>query len=111
MIQQNVDQTRYLAAVVEASPDLELMAPAPLNIVCFRFRAPHRDDASLNKLNQELVLRLHERGIALCSYVTIGDKYGLRVGIFNHRSRRDDFDVFVGEVIGLGKSLLDEGFA
>ena len=111
LIQQNVDQARYLAALVEASPDLELMAPVPLNIVCFRFCAPHRDDASLNKLNQELVLRLHEGGIALCSYVTIGDKYGLRVGIFNHRSRRDDFDVFVGEVIGLGKSLLDEGFA
>jgi hypothetical protein len=43
--------------------------------------------------------------------VTIGDKYGLRVGIFNHRSRRDDFDAFVKEVVGLGKSLLDEEFA
>ena len=110
LIQQNVDQARYLAELVEASPDLELMAPVPLNVVCFRFHAPDRDDASLNKLNEELVLRLHEGGLALCSSVTIGDKYGLRVGIFNHRSRRDDFDVFVREVIELGSNLLDEGF-
>ena len=110
LIQQNVDQARHLAELVDASPDLELMAPVPLNIVCFRFYAAHLDDASLNKLNEELVLRLHEGGIALCSSVTIGDKYGLRVGILNHRSRRDDFDVFVREVVELGSNLLDEGF-
>lgn len=111
LIQQNVDQARYLAQLVDASADLELMAPVPLNIVCFRFYAPHLDNASLNKLNEEVVLRLHEGGNALCSYVTIGDTYGLRAGIFNHRSRRDDFDAFVREVVGLGRNLLDEGFA
>ncbi len=110
LIQQNVDQARYLAELVDASPELELMAPVPLNIVCFRYRASHLDDASLNELNEELLLRLHEGGNALCSYVTVGDKYGLRVGIFNHRSRRDDFDAFVREVVRLGRNLLSEGF-
>jgi aromatic-L-amino-acid decarboxylase len=109
LIQQNVDQARYLARLIDASPELELMAPVPLNIVCLRYRAPDLDDTLLNKLNEELLLRLQEGGNALCSHVTIGDKYGLRVGIFNHRSRREDFDAFLREVVELGRKLLDEG--
>ncbi len=37
MIEQNVEQAAYLAGLIEQQPDLELMAPVPLNIVCFRF--------------------------------------------------------------------------
>jgi aromatic-L-amino-acid decarboxylase len=109
LIQQNVDQARYLVELVDASPELELMAPVPLSIVCFRYRASHLDDASLNKLNEELLMRLHEGGNTLCSHVTIGDKYGLRVGIFNHRTRREDLEIFVKEVTGLGNDLVEEG--
>ncbi len=38
LIRQNVEQAAYLAALVEASPRLELLAPVALNIVCFRYR-------------------------------------------------------------------------
>jgi aromatic-L-amino-acid decarboxylase len=39
------------------------------------------------------------------SGTTIADKYVLRVGHTNHRSRREDFDVLVGEVIRIGQEL------
>jgi aromatic-L-amino-acid decarboxylase len=107
LIQQNVEQARYLADLVDASPELESLAPVPLNIVCFRFHADHLDDESLNRLNEELLLQLHESGVAVPSYTTLGGKYALRVAITNHRSRREDFDVFVGEVTRLGRNLLD----
>jgi aromatic-L-amino-acid decarboxylase len=110
LIQQNVDQARYLADLIDASPELERLAPVPLNVVCFRFYAPHLDDVSLNQLNQELLLQLHEDGVVLPSYTNIGDKYVLRVGIMNHRSRREDFDLLVTEVTRLGKNLLSKGF-
>ena len=106
MIQQNVDQAHYLAKLVDRSPALERLAPVPLNIVCFRFKADDLDDASLNRLNQELLIELHERGIAVPSYTTLGGKYALRVAITNHRSRREDFDVLVREVTRLGEGLL-----
>jgi len=110
LIKQNVDQARYLAELVDDSPDLERLAPVPLNIVCFRFKADRLDDASLNQLNQELLIQLHERGIAVPSYTTLGGKYALRVAITNHRSRRDDFDVLIREVIRLGEGLLGKNF-
>ena len=42
LIAQNVAQARYLAELVEATPDLELLAPVDLNIVCFRFNPGDR---------------------------------------------------------------------
>jgi glutamate/tyrosine decarboxylase-like PLP-dependent enzyme len=109
LIQQNVDQARYLADLVAAAPELELMAPVPLNIVCFRFKAAGLDDEALNRFNQELLIRLHESGVAAPSYTTLERCcYALRAAITNHRSRREDFDLLVETVVRLGRELLQE---
>jgi len=110
LIQQNVDQARYLANLVESSPELEMLAPVPLNTVCFRFRAEQLDEPSMNRLNEELMIRLQEEGKVLISYTTLNGAYALRAGITNHRSRREDFDLLIQEVTRVGKQLLDEGF-
>lgn len=106
LIQQNVDQAKYLASLVDTAPDMQLLAPVPLNIVCFRFVADGWDDAAQNELNEELLIQVHESGIAVPSYTTIGGRYALRVAITNHRSRHEDFDIFVREVRRLGQSLM-----
>ena len=49
LIEQNVAQTRHLVARVEAEPELELLAPAPLNVACFRF-APAGIQAMSNRV-------------------------------------------------------------
>jgi aromatic-L-amino-acid decarboxylase len=106
LIQQNIDQARYLASQVEDMSELQLLAPVPLNIVCFRFVADDLDDEFLNDLNKELLIDLHESGVAAPSYTVIDGKYALRVAITNHRSKREDFEVLVREVIRLGRKLL-----
>ncbi|UCG11792.1 MAG: aminotransferase class V-fold PLP-dependent enzyme [Deltaproteobacteria bacterium] len=106
LIQQNVDQARYLARLIEASSELQLLAPAPLNIVCFRFAHDSLGEEALNELNKELLMQLHESGVAAPSYTTIDGKYALRVAITNHRSRREDFNILVKEVIDLGEKLV-----
>jgi aromatic-L-amino-acid/L-tryptophan decarboxylase len=110
LIQQNVKQAQYLARLVEAAPELELLAPVPLNIVCFRYRAAGYPAEALNSLNQELLIRLHESGIAAPSYTTLDGCYALRAAIVNHRSRREDFEILVAAVIRLGKDLEAAGF-
>ncbi|MCC7352807.1 MAG: amino acid decarboxylase [Anaerolineae bacterium] len=109
LIRQNVEQARYLAGLVDAAPTLERLAPVPLNIVCFRYKADHLDEAALNRLNQEILVQLHESGIAVPSYTTLNGKYALRVAITNHRSRREDFDLLVREVMRLGSAILIAG--
>jgi aromatic-L-amino-acid/L-tryptophan decarboxylase len=110
LVHQNVQQAQYLAGLVDAAPYLERLAPVPLNIVCFRYLADHYDEPGLNRLNQELLIRLHESGIAAPSYATIHGKYGLRAAITNHRSRREDFDFLIETVKRLGQELVREGF-
>jgi len=109
LIRQNVDQAGYLAGLVDAAPDLERLAPAPLNIVCFRYNPGGLDDAELNALNQEILFELHERGLAVPTYTTLGGKYALRVANTNHRSRREDFDLLVESVRRLGPELRATG--
>jgi aromatic-L-amino-acid/L-tryptophan decarboxylase len=110
LITQNVNQARYLASLVDEAGELERLAPVPLNIVCFRYRAAGYDEAALNRLNQELLIRLHESGMAAPTYTTLDGKYALRAAITNHRSRREDFEILVREVIRLGQELVQERF-
>jgi aromatic-L-amino-acid/L-tryptophan decarboxylase len=105
LVRQNVEQARYLAGIVRSTPELDLLAPVPLNIVCFRYRGTLADAAAIDALNKELLLRLHEGGVAAPSYTQIEGKYALRVCITNHRSRREDFDILVREVLRLGRIL------
>ena len=105
LVRQNIDQARYLTELIREAPDLELLAPVPLNVVCFRYVTPRRDDAALDALNQELLIQLHEQGIAVPSNLTLGRRFALRVAITNQRSRREDFDLLVREVRRIGEAL------
>ncbi|MFX0185713.1 MAG: pyridoxal phosphate-dependent decarboxylase family protein, partial [Candidatus Hodarchaeota archaeon] len=106
LIRQNVEQAQYLEKLIQLSTELEILAPVSLNIVCFRFVTDRLDNSSLNNLNKEILMRLHENGIAAPSYTMIDDKYSLRVAITNHRSRREDFDVLIKAVLEIGRELL-----
>jgi aromatic-L-amino-acid decarboxylase len=108
MVEQNIAQAQYLVRLIEQTSELELLAPARLNIVCFRYQAAGLDGAELNRLNQVLLVRLHESGIAAPSYTTLKGIYALRVANTNQRSRREDFDLLVETVIRLGHELEKE---
>jgi glutamate/tyrosine decarboxylase-like PLP-dependent enzyme len=103
LIKQNVDQAAYLAERVAEQPSLELMAPVPLNVVCFRYRGEGLTDLRSDAINARVLVRLHESGVAVPSYTVLRGRYAIRVAITNHRSRRADFDLFVSEVARLGR--------
>jgi aromatic-L-amino-acid decarboxylase len=108
MIQQNIDQARYLGELVKASPELELSAPVTLNVVCFRYVAPEMDNVELDELNKRIIIELQEQGVAVLSGTVINDRHVLRAANVNHRSRREDFEVLVREVVRIGKELTAE---
>jgi glutamate/tyrosine decarboxylase-like PLP-dependent enzyme len=111
LVEQNVAQARHLCARIAAEPRLELLAPAPLNVVCFRFVAPGLDTAALDWVNQEILIRVQERGIAVPSSTVLGGRFALRVAITNHRSRREDFDLLVDAVLEAGAELTENARA
>jgi glutamate/tyrosine decarboxylase-like PLP-dependent enzyme len=106
-----VAQAQYLVERIRSQRELELLAPAPLNVVCFRFHAPQSSESRLNAINKELLLRLQESGIAVPSSTILDGKFAIRVAITNHRSRRADFDVFLAAVLELGSAIASEPLA
>jgi len=105
LIHQNVRQAHYLAGLVTKHPLLELLAPVPLNVVCFRVKLPGKTDAELNALNQEILLRLQESGVAVPSHTILEGRFAIRVAVTNHRSRREDFELLIRSVVEIASGL------
>jgi glutamate/tyrosine decarboxylase-like PLP-dependent enzyme len=87
----------YLEARVLAEPRLELLAPVNLNIVCFRYRC---DDA--NEVNREIVMDIHESGIAAPSTTVLDGRLAIRAAIVNHRTDVRDIDALITAVLEFG---------
>ena len=104
LIQQNIDQANYLAERVKNTPELELVVPVFLNIVCFRYIADGLSEEKLKDLNNQILWQLWSSGL-IPSDTTLNGKYTLRVCITNHRSKREDFDCLVNEMVKIGNSL------
>jgi aromatic-L-amino-acid decarboxylase len=88
---------QYLEQRIRAEPSLELLAPAQLNIVGFRYRATDSD-----RVNAEIVAELHECGIAAPSMTTIDGRLAIRAALFNHRTQVSDLDALIDAVLRLG---------
>ncbi|OGO29819.1 MAG: hypothetical protein A2Z16_13035 [Chloroflexi bacterium RBG_16_54_18] len=106
LIQQNIDQAGYLASLIQAQAELELSAPVELNVVCFRFLNPRLGEPGLDQLNKHIEVELQESGIAVTSGTRINGRYVLHLAHCNHRTRREDFEILVAEVIRLGREYL-----
>ncbi|RUU52284.1 pyridoxal-dependent decarboxylase, partial [Mesorhizobium sp. M2C.T.Ca.TU.002.02.1.1] len=105
LIDQNIAQARYLAGRIEAEPELELTAPTSINIVCFRHRGRGLSGEPLKAFNTEIMMRLQEEGIAAISDTTVHGQHCLRAAITNHRTRRDDLDLLVREMLRLAREI------
>jgi len=100
-IEHNCALARALQVRVEAEPELELLAPAQLSIVCFRYRThPGEADA----VNRAIVADLHEAGAVAPSLTTIGGKAAIRAALFNHRTETRDIEALIEGVLACGRA-------
>jgi aromatic-L-amino-acid decarboxylase len=75
-----------LAQWVEEELDFELLAPAPLSVVCLRAHPPGLDDpGTLDTLNQRIVERINSAGRYFLSHTRLRDAYAIRVAFGNLR--------------------------
>ena len=73
-IRHHVEIAREFVQWIEEDPDFELMAPAPLSLVCFRHTAG-------NDFNQQLMERLNATGTLFLTHTKLGDAVTLRLAI------------------------------
>jgi aromatic-L-amino-acid/L-tryptophan decarboxylase len=98
-IEQNIEDSQYLSAEIDAHPDLELLAPTAMNVVCFRIKPAGLTEAELDDLNARVLVRIQESGIAVPSNARIHGRFAIRVAHTNHRTIRSDFDLLIASVL------------
>ncbi|HSR54004.1 MAG TPA: pyridoxal-dependent decarboxylase [Acidobacteriota bacterium] len=108
IIRRNVEQAAYLGELVERHPQLELLAPVALNVVCFRFAPQGVPQRELDSLNEAIMVGLQEEGIAVLSSTLIGGRFSLRMANVNHRSMRADFELLVKEIARIGREQMEK---
>lgn len=108
LIQQNLDQAKYLADRVVKDEEMELIAPVASNVVCFRYNPGGLTEAKLNELNKTIIGEIYKIRFWMISDTTIKGRFTLRAAITNHRSKREDFDYIYNLVKTLGHSALSD---
>jgi glutamate/tyrosine decarboxylase-like PLP-dependent enzyme len=96
------DLAAELATNVEEHPRLELAAPAPTNIVCFRYV---RDGIDLEQANRTIQAEVAEAGSVFHTGATLEGRFCQRAAICSWRTTSDDVRALADEVVRVGDRL------
>lgn len=101
---------RYLAELVRAQPDLELVAPVELSICCFRYvpedlpMAADREEY-LDVLNERLMSEVQMDGRVYYSNAVLNERFVLRCCIVNFRTEAEHLEMVVAVTREIGARL------
>jgi len=107
VVERHMDLAEHLAALVDAAPDLERMAPVELSIVCFRY-APatlRGDDQRLDALNKRVMEEVQASGAAFLTQATLGGRFALRACILHRDTTEADLAALLTAVRKAGAAL------
>lgn len=90
VVERCVDNAAAFATWVERTPGVELMNPAPLNVVCFRVVKDNLDEAALDELNRTAVRAIQEDGRAFVTGTVWDGRAAIRAAFDNWRTTPDD---------------------
>ncbi|MCP4725200.1 MAG: amino acid decarboxylase [bacterium] len=76
---------------VEEHDDFELMAPVPFSVICFRYNpgGSISDEEELEKINNELMLKINSTGKLYLSHTKLNGKFIIRFAIGNIKTNED----------------------
>jgi aromatic-L-amino-acid/L-tryptophan decarboxylase len=88
-IREHCEYASMLARWVEGERDFELLAPAPLSVVCLRAHPPGLDDpGTLDTLNERIVERINTGGRFFVSHTKLRGEYAIRVAFGSVRQEQ-----------------------
>jgi glutamate/tyrosine decarboxylase-like PLP-dependent enzyme len=110
-VSRHVDLARYLEQVIEASPDMELLATGPLTAVCFRY-APaswRGNDEGLDRLNKAITEDVQIGGRAFLAGTDIRGRFALRSCALHYDLNEGHVDSIVAAVRDAGALRAQDG--
>ncbi|MBO2449761.1 aspartate aminotransferase family protein [Actinomadura barringtoniae] len=95
MVERHLDAASHLGALVERSPDFELVAPVQMSVVCFRYRPPGVPEDRLDDLNSALGAALLADGRVYAGTSTYRGMTVFRPTLVNWRTTRADAELLL----------------
>jgi len=90
-IQDSLELAGSAADSIEATPELELLVPPQLSILCLRRHPAGVDDeGELEQINARLVSALARSGEGLVSSTRVDGRYAIRMCVLNHTTGAED---------------------
>jgi aromatic-L-amino-acid decarboxylase len=81
MIKEHIRLGHLLAEWIKAESRFELMAPAPLGLVVFRYLGEKDAEKGLDALNEALLARVHASGKIMLTQTRLKGKYAIRLAL------------------------------
>ncbi len=78
-IREHIRLAKMLAGLIEADRNFRLMAPVPLNTVCFRYCPAGMSDKDANTLNEKINHALNDTGKIYLTHTKVEGRYVLRM--------------------------------
>jgi glutamate/tyrosine decarboxylase-like PLP-dependent enzyme len=105
-ISGDIALAEYLAQVVDAADDFELLMPVELSICCFRYRPPGVErEEELDRLNEQILPIVQKGGQAYVSNAIVNGHFALRACITNFRTTKADIERTVEVIREAGKQV------
>jgi glutamate/tyrosine decarboxylase-like PLP-dependent enzyme len=104
-VTRHVMLAQYMASLIEDIPNLELMAPVDLSIVCFRYvpDSLREDDKKLDALNKKIMEEIQAGGNAFVNGTILQGRFVLRSCALHYALTEDDIVAIIEEVLQVGK--------
>ena len=105
MVDRCLDNAWSFASWVDSEPGVELIAPAPLNIVCWRYTPDGLDDDATDQFNRDAVKAIQSDGRAFVSGTVYHGHAAIRCAFDNWTTTADDVAILQSAVRDIGITL------
>jgi glutamate/tyrosine decarboxylase-like PLP-dependent enzyme len=105
IVERCLDNAAHFVRLVEQADDMELLLPAPLNIVFFRYRPPDVPEEELDELNRRIEQEILTDGRVYVGTTHWNGVVGFRPAFVNWRTTTADVELLLETVRDLGSTL------
>ena len=112
-VRRHIDLARHMERLIEASPDLELLAIGPLTAVCFRYVPTNwqGNDQGLDLLNQTIMGDVQTGGRAFLAGTDIRGRFALRSCALHYALNEGHVETILSAVREAGALRVSAGLA
>ena len=103
IVERCLDNAAHVSRRVDEADDLELLAPAPLNVVCFRYRPAGVPEAELDELNLRISRAVLRDGRVYVGTTRWAGAVAFRPAFVNWQTTTADADLMLETIRELGR--------